>query len=384
MKSFLDDGDQDIDRHGDPDLCLHGIFGGAIEALDAQVLLDPFEEQLHLPAAAIEVADGHGRQGEMVGEKHQRFVGSRILETDAAKMFREMLSGIKPVERNGLVADKTGSAIDRCRVEATGVEIGLGAGDEEGASLMQGMQTLEVEIATVHDVEGAGFWDEQVERVDIVHFAVGDMDKAGNAAAQVEQSVQLDGCLGGAKRCPREHRQAQVDGGGVERVNSIGQVHCQRIAGIEAAGVDNQSLRQLGIDAPVAPFVGIGQGGAADRLAKSGVIQLGRLCRQTHLDVAQTLSVGQLRKGHAAELVGTGKRANPVIAPVALDNAMEGFPWQKLHDLGEQGLANIHTSLQPEESRKGVETAGHHSSRGHLENRSEPHHCVVLARSCHL
>jgi len=43
-ESLLDDGDQGIDRHGDPYLSMHSVLGSAEECLDAKVLLNPFEE----------------------------------------------------------------------------------------------------------------------------------------------------------------------------------------------------------------------------------------------------------------------------------------------------------------------------------------------------
>jgi hypothetical protein len=49
LQSLPDDGDQHVDRHGDPYLWLHGILGGPIELLDPEVLLDPLEEKLRLP-----------------------------------------------------------------------------------------------------------------------------------------------------------------------------------------------------------------------------------------------------------------------------------------------------------------------------------------------
>ena len=55
---LLDDGDEDIDRDGDPALGLHGIFGCPEEPRDPQMLFDPFEEQFDLPAAFVEGADG--------------------------------------------------------------------------------------------------------------------------------------------------------------------------------------------------------------------------------------------------------------------------------------------------------------------------------------
>ena len=49
VEALLDDSDQNVDRNGDPDLGFHGVFRGPEEALDAQVLLDPLEEQLDIP-----------------------------------------------------------------------------------------------------------------------------------------------------------------------------------------------------------------------------------------------------------------------------------------------------------------------------------------------
>ena len=68
IQSFLDNGHQDIDRNGDPDLGFDGVFGSAVELLDAKVLLDPLKEQLYLPPATIQLRDGFGRQKKIVGE----------------------------------------------------------------------------------------------------------------------------------------------------------------------------------------------------------------------------------------------------------------------------------------------------------------------------
>jgi hypothetical protein len=42
-ETLLDDGDQDVDGNRDPDLRFHGIVRRAVEFLDPEMLLDPFE-----------------------------------------------------------------------------------------------------------------------------------------------------------------------------------------------------------------------------------------------------------------------------------------------------------------------------------------------------
>src|ERR1035438_4235134 len=121
------------------------------------------------------------------------------------------------------------------RVATLGLEVRLGACDEETASLVQAVQSLEVEVAAIHHVIGTSLWQQQVECIDIVHLAVGDVNKARNVAAQIQQSVQLDGRLGRTKRCPRKDREAQIDGRGIERVDRLRQIHSEGFLGIQAA-----------------------------------------------------------------------------------------------------------------------------------------------------
>ena len=82
------------------------------------------------------------------------------------------------------------------------------------------IQPLEIDVAAIHDIERAGLGHDLIKDVHVVHFAVGDADKRWDIAVQVQQRVHLDGGLGREMR-PREQRQAQVDGGGVQRIEAL-------------------------------------------------------------------------------------------------------------------------------------------------------------------
>ena len=71
---FFDDGNEHVHTDGDSDLRFHRILVRAEKRLDAQMLLDPFEEQLHLPTAFVELGDGQSRKLEIVGEEPEAFV----------------------------------------------------------------------------------------------------------------------------------------------------------------------------------------------------------------------------------------------------------------------------------------------------------------------
>src|SRR6202035_2904184 len=86
-EALLDDCDEDVDRDGDPDLGFYRVFGCPEELLDPQMLLDPLEEQLDLPSALVEGADGRGRQTELIGEEHQSFSRLGIAQSDTPQVF---------------------------------------------------------------------------------------------------------------------------------------------------------------------------------------------------------------------------------------------------------------------------------------------------------
>ena len=93
---FADDGHQEVDRHGYPDLALHGVLRSAVEAFDPQVLLDPLEEQFHLPALLVEFGDGCCGEREIVGEEHQWTAIGHRFDLDTAQLVRIVLEGLVP------------------------------------------------------------------------------------------------------------------------------------------------------------------------------------------------------------------------------------------------------------------------------------------------
>jgi hypothetical protein len=58
VQTFPDNGDEQINRDGGPDLSFDGIFGGAVERFNSEMLFDPTEEQFDLPTTPIHVGDG--------------------------------------------------------------------------------------------------------------------------------------------------------------------------------------------------------------------------------------------------------------------------------------------------------------------------------------
>lgn len=328
-------------------------------------MFDQLEEQFDMPAAFVAGPNGEGRELEVVGEEHQGFGGCGVLESDAAQVVRIVLSGRASMERGGLVANQAGPAVGGSRGPAAGVEVRFGSGDEECACLSQSLETWEVERDPVHDRKGPCLREQEVKDVDIVQLAIGDVDKAGDGSAQVKQGMQLDGGLGGAKCGLGQHRQTQVDGRGIKGINGVRQFQAQGLGAVGLSRLGNQALGEVGIDAPVAPLVGIRQCRPAHRFAKAHAGELRGLGRETSFAVAQAFPVGELGKSHATKLLGATQCADAVVATVTRDQSGKGGPGQKVHQLSEQRLAMIHGILRGVDSLKHARNGNPRSNRHH-------------------
>jgi len=79
LKFFLNNSYEHVGGHGAPDFRLDCVLAAPQKLLDAQVLLDRFEKQFHLPAAFVQSGNGQGRQGRVVGQEDQGLFVCRVL-----------------------------------------------------------------------------------------------------------------------------------------------------------------------------------------------------------------------------------------------------------------------------------------------------------------
>src|SRR5690606_7209287 len=177
---LADDGHQEIDRHGYPDLAFHSVFRGAVEAFDPQMLLDPFEEQFHLPALLVELGDGCCRDLEIVGEEDQWTTICDGFELDASQLVRIVLERFLAREHDRLVAHDTTGSIAWGGVNTPHIRIGLCTGDEECACQVKCAEPMEVQVRTIHHVKAASFGHQQIQCIYIVHLPIADVDEAWN------------------------------------------------------------------------------------------------------------------------------------------------------------------------------------------------------------
>src|ERR1039458_1510325 len=342
MQTFFQNGDEQIDGDGRPDLGAHRVGRRAVKGFDAQRLLEPFEEEFDLPASPIELGNGQSRHGEVVGQEDQHLAGFGIAIADAAERVGIILLRRQAGQDPRLVATQAGGFVHGPGVAAGAAEVLPGTGDEESAALMEPMESGEVEIAAIHDVERAGFPDELVKEVDIMHAASGDDDDGGKVALEGQQGVEFDGGFGAAEGGPRKEREAEVNGGGVQRISRRLEFKAKGFIRVERGGLLDQDVGEVGKDTPVPLFIGHRQRVAGGGLAAAGVIEFGAEGGEAGCDVAQTFAPGQLGEGQHEELFVGGQPADAKVAVVTGDTLVKLVLGQEVEELGEDGATFVH------------------------------------------
>ena len=103
MQAFFGNRDQHVSADCNPDLRLDRVLVGAIKRLDAQMLLDPFEKQLDLPALAVKICNQLGFEGEVVGQKSYS-LSSVVPYHHASQCGGIVFAGIENCQYAGLIA----------------------------------------------------------------------------------------------------------------------------------------------------------------------------------------------------------------------------------------------------------------------------------------
>ena len=148
------------------------------------------------------------------------------------------------------------------------------------------MKAGKIEIPAIDHVERPRFCDDLIEDVHIVYLSMGDHHHCRNTASEVQEGVEFDGPFAFSEYCPREERQTEVDGGGVQSIHRLLELYAERIVDIQLPGSCNEDLRKVGIDTPIPHLVGVGQGVSGDLASYPQMVEFGLGCPKTGFDIA--------------------------------------------------------------------------------------------------
>ena len=98
-----------------------------------------------------------------------------------------------------------------------------------------------------------------IEESHIRTFSLGNLHDRRDQPAQIDLRVQLDSRVTPSIVRPRKDRETEVDDRGVECVDRVGQRDGERLVDVEGPRGANEALREVGVDAPIAGLVRLGQ-----------------------------------------------------------------------------------------------------------------------------
>ena len=155
----------------------HGILCGAKESFDSEALLNSFKEEFDLPTTPANGCDRQGWQLEVIGEKDQPLAGLRIDIADTPKLFWIITFALPSAQADRLVASKPGGFIDSSGLEHTELGVAFCADNKECLCLFNAIQTGEVEIAPIKNVDVPRIEDNLIEKVNIVNGSIANADE---------------------------------------------------------------------------------------------------------------------------------------------------------------------------------------------------------------
>jgi len=336
--SFFQDRNQQVGTDRRPDLDPNRVVGVTDKAADTQVLLDPAKEQFDLPPSLIDFGDFEGGQGEVVRQEDQGVFTFGIEKSDTPKTGRIILLGKGSTKPNGLIASKSCVSVDGATLGDIEAKIGLCPDHKIGAFISESPQASEIYVSTIHYIDGAWFYGQVVENIDLVNRALCQSEKRGYWTAKIKECMQFNGRFSRAKVGPRKQTQAQIDDCGIQSINGLVEFECEGLIRVEFARSTNQALRPVRKDPPVSNFVRIGQSAAAKLRSKPHLIQKFRSGAKRRLQVPQALTKGELRKCHRKPLIMASKMYNAEVPTITIDAATKRFPVPQTEHLRKHGL----------------------------------------------
>jgi len=342
---LLDDRDKRINRHGDPDLRSHRVLRRPIKRLDAKILLDPAEKQFDAPAEFVELGDRQRRLKKVVGQKREVTLILSIEKSDPPQRLGIFDFRTGAGQDDGLVGSQVHGFIGRSRQDPPRLKIRLGPDDEKHAVLVKGVEPAEVQIAAIQDVKSAGLEGHFVEDPDIMRFPFCHLDKSGDRAPQVEKRMELDGALALAELGPGKKRQAQIDRRGIEGEDRFLELQTDVFLAIKPTRLVDKDVGEVGVDSPIAGFVGVGQIASRNAAPNAHVVKPILHGQKTSFDIAEAFPVGQLGESQAQELIET-KEVFDFVVPAVTPHAFSEFVQrEESHDLSKDGRLSVHRSL---------------------------------------
>ena len=342
LEVVLDDGNEAVGDDGHVYLYSDCIFRFSPETLDLEVLLDPFEEELHLPPIFIEQGNVLCAEVEVV----------RVVDEASMKLWRIIDNSsdntrillLIPLlgETNGLVFEHVVCSIENTlAIDNLIGRLALLPDDEECPKHTDSIESGEVKVASVKHIARQRLIREPVHRVDVVYFGIGDSVEHGYFRDNVNLSMNSDARLRASEFCPSEYGHTEVNSRGVDGIEPSVQLEFLR----DTFGLGNRHHveSELLKDTMVSESIGLRQHLSVNGLmAKSEVFRLLSMGGCYICEFSKASTAHKLTEHQNQQMVPM--RHRPTLGPVVVfgEYAPELPLREKLYDLCKNECPYMH------------------------------------------
>ena len=185
----MDNYQDHIGANGRPDLGLYGVDTVPIEGFYSKILLNPFKEQLDLPALLVIRGNLFGSSRFYVGKYDNILIILFIDHVYPAQDLRIFCFGFGRDQANRLVAFQALLGSNGNGILAIKFQIFLSPDDEFSTLPVNFEQSFEVYVSPVHDIDSPGLNRYVIQDIHIVHPSVGYVNEYGYPALPLNYNM---------------------------------------------------------------------------------------------------------------------------------------------------------------------------------------------------
>ena len=219
LEVVLNNGDKTVGDNCDVNLYTHGILAVTPETLDTEMLLDPLEKKLDLPATTIKQCDVFSGKVEVVGVVHKGTSKVFGIIDNPSQFCRVVPCIVFPGKSDCLVEEYTILPVKHfVTVNNLECRFPFLPNDEECSAEMYSEEPCEIEIPTVKYIAGVGFVVNPVHSLVVADIGVGDSVEYRDLCDDINLCVYFDARLCTAEKSPSENRHAEIDDSGINGI----------------------------------------------------------------------------------------------------------------------------------------------------------------------
>lgn len=198
-------------------LYAHRSLRVAPEGIDAEMLLNPFEEKLHLPSVLIQEYNLFSREIEIVCVESKRPAQIRNVchySTDAVRVVSLIPFAS---ESDSLIHQDVAIVKEIAAILHLVIRPLFLTYDKERAESLNLVKPLQIPISAIKYITGAGFIFNDIHCIDIVNSSICNVDHCRNLCNNVQLRMEFDTRFGTPELRPIENTHAEVYCGRIKR-----------------------------------------------------------------------------------------------------------------------------------------------------------------------